>query len=42
LGSPRDGRSRRRTVDLGVVGVGDIGYSCGTGMYGGVIKIVDA
>ncbi len=30
------------SVDLGVVSAGDIGYSCGTGMYGGVIKVIDA
>lgn len=30
------------SVDLGVLVVGDIGYSCGTGMYGGVIKVLDA
>ena len=30
------------TVDLGVVSAGDIGYSCGTGMYGGVIKVIEA
>ena len=29
-------------VDLGVLSGGDIGYSCGTGMYGGVVKVVDA
>ncbi len=28
------------TVDLGVVTAGDIGYSCGTGMYGGVVKVI--
>lgn len=28
-------------VDLGVLSVGDLGYSCGTGMYGGTIKVVE-
>lgn len=27
-------------VDLGVLTAGDLGYSCGTGMYGGTIKVV--
>lgn len=28
-------------VDLGVLSAGDIGYNCGTGMYGGTIKVVE-
>ena len=32
---------RETTIDLGVLGAGDIGYSCGTGMYGGTIKVVE-
>ena len=28
-------------VDLGVLSAGDLGYSCGTGMYGGTIRVVE-
>ncbi|MGH9267365.1 MAG: sulfite exporter TauE/SafE family protein, partial [Acidimicrobiales bacterium] len=34
-------RPGETSVDLGVLTGGDIGYSCGTGMYGGVIKVID-
>lgn len=32
---------KETVVDLGVLKVGDLGYSCGTGMYGGTIKVVE-
>lgn len=32
---------KENLVDLGVLSAGDLGYSCGTGMYGGTIKVVE-
>ena len=32
---------KETVVDLGVLSAGDLGYSCGTGMYGGTIKVVE-
>lgn len=32
---------RATTIDLGVVSAGSIGFSCGTGMYGGSINVVE-